>query len=123
MASTALDPAPGASFVDFKGPAVLKVKMKIENKLPPGSGLKPAETDDFRRNMAIRTLPWEGAAKIKRKNILKYSWERVGGIGRKGHKIGPSCENSKWGTTGKHIDGVRLCFGIVAGATTRHCGC
>ncbi len=48
-------------------PAVLKVEIEIKIKLPPGT-----ETADFRRGMAVQTLPREGAAKVQIKGDLKY---------------------------------------------------
>ncbi len=42
---------------------------------PPDPDRNRAKTVDVRRNMAVRTLPREGATKIKIKSVLKYSWD------------------------------------------------
>ncbi len=55
----------------FAYPAVLKVNIKLENKLLPGSGPKRAETVDVQKKVAVRTIPREEAAKISIESVLK----------------------------------------------------
>jgi hypothetical protein len=54
----------------------LTPKYKFKINYPPDPDRNRAKPDDFRRTMAVKTLPREGAAKIKIKSVLKYSWVR-----------------------------------------------
>ncbi len=68
--------------------------MKIEIKLPPDPDRNRAKSVDFERTEAVRTLPREGAAKIKIKSVLKYSWE---GCCAKGRYKTTSKKSPIWG--------------------------
>ncbi len=54
-------------------PAVLKVKIKFKLNSPRDPDRNQANIVDLRRQMAVRTLPRAGAAKIKIKSVLKYN--------------------------------------------------
>ncbi len=62
-------------------PALVKVKMKIETKVPPDPVRNRAKAPDLRRETAVRKLPRERATKIKIKSVLKYT--RVSGFYRR----------------------------------------
>jgi hypothetical protein len=79
-------------------PAVLRVKRKFENKVLPGSGTDAGpKLLIFGGKKTVRTLPREGAAKIKIKSVLTNSWGLIFMISKQFHFSGATTPT---GTTG-----------------------
>jgi hypothetical protein len=58
----------------------LRSNKKLKSNYPSDPGRNQAKPVELRRTMAVRSLPQEGAAKIKTQSVPKYSWLYTGRI-------------------------------------------